>query len=205
MFPRPRSPSQTLQIVLRIGMAIVFLMSLALIALGHLLIASLGHLSSVSTASFAGLYFLADVRLTKDGVGTGESIALSLLYANAMLQLYEIIYHFSFPVYFNYFRYPFLSGDDARFLIFQGLMVLPIYLTRRNLRLGFASLFLGLLFVLTWTLWILYGFPQYFVPGQYYTPQVLHTADPTALAQWFDFGSKGLLALSFAALVQRTV
>lgn len=170
-----------------------------LAALGQYWIAVLGNVSPFSTGAISGLYLLMDSRLRKDGASPGESIVLSILFANVFAQSFEVIYLFTFPVYLNYFRPPFFDGGDLRYLGLEGVMLVPILLVKRHLRFGALSGALVASFATMWTVWILCGFPQYFTDVFYY-PRLLATPDSYHTSLFLDFGSKAILALFFASL-----
>lgn len=188
-----------LSCALCVAAAAAFAISVILVALGQFWIATIGNVSPVTVASVSGLYLLMNSRLRRDGVSAGLSIVLSILFANVFAQTFEVIYHFTFPVYLNYFRAPYLNGDDIRYLGLEGTMLLPVLLVRRTLRFGKVSAGLLLCFAVTWGIWILYGFPQYFATATYY-PQVLRSSDPFHLSLILNFGSKAMLAAFFGSL-----
>ena len=174
--------------------------SAILVVLGQFWVAIIEDVSPVSIAAVSGLYLLMDSRLRKDGVDLGESIVLSVLFANVFVQTYELIYHFTFPIYLNYFLPPFLNSDDVRYLVVEGTMLLPILLVRRHLRFGSLSSGLLLCFIASWAVWILYGFPQYFT-NAFYFPRFLSSQDSFHLSLWLGYGSKAILALLFGSTV----
>ena len=174
--------------------------SVILVVLGQFWLAVIEDISPVSIAAISGLYLLMDSRLRRGGVNHGESIVLSILFANVFAQTFELIYHFTFPVYLNYFQPPFLNGDDVRYLATEGTMLLPILLLRRHLRFGILSAGLLICFVTSWTVWILYGFPQYFTSA-FYFPRFLSSQDSFDLSLWLGYGSKAILALFFGSTV----
>ena len=175
------------------------LVSVILVALGQYWVAAFGGISSVSFGGACGLYILAYENFKTD-TGKGQSIVLAILFANVCLQTYEVVYHFAFPVYFNYFKPPYFVTDDVRYLAFEGTMLLPIVLVRRRLKFGPWSKILLTFFALIWAVWILSGFPQYFVTGYFY-PTVLPAPDPYRLSLVLNFGSKAILILFFASLL----
>ena len=174
--------------------------SVGLAVLGQYWIAALGNISPFSTGAISGLYLLTESRLRRDGVSAGESIILSILFANVFAQTFEIVYHFTFPVYLNYFRPPFFDGSDVRYLVLEGVMLVPVFLVKRHLRFGALSAGLLTCFLVAWTTWVLFGFPQYFT-GSFYFPRFFVASDPYLLSLYLNFGSKTILALFFASLV----
>ncbi len=177
--------------------------SIVLVLAGKLWVSALGGVSAVSLGCVCGLYYLMCSRLRQDGMGRGQSMVLAVLFANVFAQTYEVVYHFTFPVYFNYFSPPFFSGADVRFAALEAVVMMPVFLVRRHLRFGRLSALLLLLFAGIWSVWILYGFPQYFAVGTFY-PRVLSSADPYHLSLLLNFGSKTVLALLFGSLVHRS-
>ncbi len=130
-----------------------------------------------------------------------ESIVLAILFVNVFLQTYELIYHFTFPVYLNYFRLPFLNGDAIRYIVLEVIMLLPLLLVMKNLKMRRLSLMFVFIFAIVWAEWILCGFPQYFSVGYFY-PVFLPAVDPYHLSLYLNFGSKVVLACFFASLLQ---
>ncbi len=187
---------------LRLVAWLVLVGSVILVALGQFWLSIIEDASPVSTGAVSGLYLLTDSRLRRDGVSQGESIILSVLFANVFLQTFELIYHFTFPVYLNYFQPPFLGGDAVRYLALEGTMLLPVLLLRRHLHFGILSAGLLSCFVASWAVWILYGFPQYFTDA-FYFPRLLSSQDSFHLSLLLNYGSKTILALFFGSAVWR--
>ncbi len=175
------------------GALALFAAAVALIALGQLWVFPLGGLSSVGLASICALYVLGEHRFRSRGAGPLESMVLAVLFANAFLQSYEIVYGLSF--------FPPMTGTELRTVILWLLMVSPLLLVRRYLRFGRASGAALAAFAAVWAVWLLYGFPQYYVEG-YPFPQVLRTGDPFHLSLWLNFGSKAILAAFYASLLE---
>jgi hypothetical protein len=186
--------------LLRFIAFVVLAISVAFAVLGQYWIAALGGISPFSTGAISGLYLLTDSRLRRDGASAGESIIPSILFANVFVQAFEIVYHFSFPVYLNYFRPPFFDGSEIRYLVLEGVMLVPVLLVRRHLRFGALSAGLLACFFVAWTTWVLFGFPQYFT-GSFYYPRFFVASNPYHLSLFLDFGAKTILALFFASLV----
>jgi hypothetical protein len=153
--------------------------------------------SAFTLGCVSGLYLLSENTLTKN-LHTPDSVILSILYAASFVASYEVIYHYTFPVSLNYLRPPFLGGQEIRYLVTNGVMILPVLLMTKHLKVKRTGLILLTAFVATWTTWILYGFPQYFANGYYY-PVFLKTEDPYTLSLRLNFGSKVLLAAFFGS------
>ncbi len=195
--------SKGLSLLLEWGARAVALMALAyslfLIASQEFWITPLGGTSPFSLGSASLLYLLSQYQFARDGRGRAGSVILGVLFANAFLQTYEIIYHFTFPVYS--LRYPFLQGMDVKFLIVELTMVLPLLLMRKDLSVKKVSAYTLGLFLLSMLVWVLFGFPQYFSSVYYFQP-VLHTGDPYHVALALNYGSKVILAAFFLTLLK---
>ena len=163
-------------------------------------IISLGNISTFSLGSVALIYFLSEWSLTRTNMESLDSIILSILFTNVFLQSYELIYHFSFPIYLNYFKPPSLNGDEIRYVLVELLAICPILLIRTHLSFKILSIVLLTFFITIWIVWILYGFPQYFFEGYFYLT-ILKTGDPYTLALILNFGSKFILAMFFISLL----
>ena len=193
---------RTLSTALRVIAALGLAASIALVAGDHLWIGSLGDISTFSVGSMCLLYLLMETRLERDSVGVAQSIVLAVLYANVFAQTYEVLYHFTFPVYLNYLKPPFLDGADLRYLALEGVMLAPIVLVLKQLRLGRASLVLAASFALVWAVWVMYGYPQYFTTDLFYQQALAIKGNLRDLSLVLNFGSKTILALFFGSLVR---
>lgn len=172
---------------------LLFAASLVLTVLGQLWISQLGGLSSVGLASVCALYVLSEHRFNTSGVAPMKSVVLALLFANAFLQSYEIVYGFSFL--------PSINGAELRTILLWFLMLSPLVLMYDHLRFKRTSGLVLVLFVAVWIVWFLFGFPQYYIEG-YPFPQILRTNDPFHLSLWLNFGSKAILATFYASLLE---
>jgi hypothetical protein len=185
--------------ILRVGAIIAVLYSLYLIAGQKFWIGPLGGTSPFSIGSASIIYVLAQNQFQRDRGNKVDSIVLGALFANAFLQTYEIIFHFTFPLYS--LQYPFVQGVDVKFFIVEVSMLLPLLLMRRDLSFKKTGVYTLGLFFASMLVWVLFGFPQYYAEGYFYTP-VLHTDDPYHLALAFNYGSKLILAAFFATLLK---
>lgn len=185
----PRSPLVVLSYFVA---AVALLISLALTLRGYLWVYPLGGVSSVSVGCVAVLYVLGQYRFRSVGYSETRSFVLAVLFANAFLQCYELVYNVTFGV-------P-LTGTEARSIILWLIMISPILLVQEHLT--FSRYFALTLVVLaaSWGVWILYGFPQYYLTGYSY-PRFLVSSDPFHLSLWLNFGTKALLAALFATLL----
>lgn len=186
---------------LRIAAIATFILSLYFIIKGEFWLGFLGNASPFSLGAMAILYLLSEHGLSHAQVGRINSVVLSALFANSFVALYELIYYFTYPIHLNYFRPPFLSGEGIRFLALQGLAILPILLMKQQLSIKKLSIVTLAILISIWSIWILYGFPQYFVEGYFYQ-RIFETVDPSRLSLVLNFGSKTMLAAFFASIIK---
>ncbi len=167
--------------------------ALVLTLQGNLWVYQLGGVSSVSVGCVAVLYVLAQYRLRNTGYTVLQSVVLAVLFANAFLQTYELIYNLFFGIAF--------TGTEARMVLLWLIMISPVALVLDDLRFTKTSALVLILLVATWIVWILYGYPQYYYSGYTYA-RILQTSDPFHLSLWLNFGSKALLAVLFVTLLE---
>jgi len=180
---------------------LAFAASLVLTFEGRLWVVQLGDVSSISVGSVAVIYALSQYRFKGAGYTEMKSIVLGVLFANAFLQCYELIYGLTFGLSAALSDPPTLTGTDVRTFVLWLIMISPILLVHENLRFKRTSAALLFLFGAVWVVWILYGFPQYYYSG-YAFAQFLKTSDPFHLSLWLNFGSKALLAIFFVSLLE---
>jgi hypothetical protein len=180
---------------------LVLLASLILISKGQVWLVQLGYVSLVSIASVSVIYVLGQHRFRSVGYTEVKSIVLGVLFANAFLQFYELVYGLTFDLGGIVSDPGVFTGADLRTLILWLVMVSPILLVHEHLRFKWTGAVLLSLTSAVWVVWILYGFPQYYLP-QYFFPQILKTSDPYHLSLWLNFGSKALLAAFFVSLLE---
>jgi hypothetical protein len=177
------------------------LASLVLTALGRLWVAQLGDVSSISVGSVAVIYALSQYRFRHGGYSELKSVVLGLLFANAFLQCYEVIYGMTFALSAVLGDPPTVTGMDVRTFVLWLVMISPVLLVHEHLRFRWTSAALLAMTGSVWVLWILYGYPQYYYSG-YAFAQILKTSDPFHLSLWLNFGSKALLASFFVSLLE---
>ncbi len=172
---------------------LLLLVAVAMTILGQFWVSQLGDLSAVGLASASAVYVLAGYRFRSVGATPVMSMVLAVLFSNAFLQVYEIVYGLSFL--------PALTGTELRTVILWFVMVLPVFLMRDYLKFDLrTSLPPLVLFAGLWIVWMLYGYPQYYFNGYPYVP-FLKTDDPFHLALWLNFSSKAVLAVFFGSLL----
>lgn len=180
---------------------LTFLASLVLTSEGKLWVGPLGDVSSISVGCVSVLYALSQYRFRRAGYSEMKSIVLGILFANAFLQCYEVVYGLTFGLSALLSDPPTVTGTDVRTFLLWLIMISPILLVHEQLRFKKTSAVLFSLTAAVWVVWILYGYPQYYYSG-YAFAQVLKTSDPFHLSLWLNFGSKALLAVSFVSLLE---
>jgi hypothetical protein len=168
---------------------------------GRLWVGPLGDVSSISVGSVAVLYAMSQYRFRVAGYSEMKSVVLGVLFANAFLQCYELVYGLTFALSASLSDPPTLTGTDVRTFILWLIMISPILLVHEHLSFKRTSMALLFLTCAVWVVWILYGFPQYYYSG-YAFAQILKTSDPFHLSLWLNFGSKALLAVFFLSLLE---
>ena len=180
---------------------LAFGISLVLTFEGQLWVVPLGDVSSISVGSVAVIYALSQYRFKSAGCTEMKSIVLGVLFANAFLQCYELVYGLTFSLSAVLNDPIAVTGTDVRTFLLWLIMISPILLVHENLRFRWTSAILLSLLGAVWVVWILYGFPQYYYSG-YAFVQVLNTTDPFHLSLWLNFGSKVLMAVLFVSLLE---
>lgn len=179
---------------------LVFGASLVLTFEGRIWVVQIGSISSISLASTSVIYAVSQYRFQSVGYSELKSMVLGVLFANAFLQCYEIVYGLTWGLS-ALISDPPVTGTEVRTFLLWLVMASPIILVREHLRFKRTSAALLGATGVVWLAWILYGFPQYYVSG-YFFPQVLETTDPYHLSLWLNFGSKALLAALFVSMLE---
>jgi hypothetical protein len=181
--------------------AVAFALALVRTFEGDLWIGLLGNVSAVSVGSGAVIYAVG--QYTFEGAGSSEatSAVLGVLFANAFLQVYEVLYNLTFGLESLISDPIVISGTEVRMLLLWTLMILPAYLVLGSLRLKRSGIGVLALCALLWLVWILSGFPQYY-PAPHTYRQFIPTGDRYELALWLNFGTKALLAAFFVSLLE---
>ncbi len=178
----------------------------ALSSYGALLLAE-GHswtpffdAQSSSVVFFSVVFLGVGIILIRKNVTDIETFSIALATTTSAIWFYELIYHYSFPVYFNYFRYPYFDFNDTRTLLLEGSLSLLLIVghkhqtVRRNLWFGgmfgaFCFLYLG---------WLLIGFPQ--LDGTFQLPRLVGVENPFVVGYALNRLSKLFLCLAWVAL-----
>jgi len=175
--------------------------AVALTIEGQFLVGPLGYVSSISLGSVAAIYALGQYRFQDSGYPSAKSVVLALLFANAFLQSYELVYGLTFGLGYFMTGHIVVTGPELRSFLLWAVLISPVVLVRETLRPTSASWFLLLLAVSIWFVWILYGYPQYYL-SSYAFARVLTTSDPYQTSLWLNFGSKVVIALFFISLLE---
>jgi hypothetical protein len=158
-----------------------------------------------SSAIFFSLVFVGvAVQLARRRVSDLDTFSIALATTLSAIWLYELIYHYSFIGYFNYFRYPFFQFSDANTLLVDGALSLLVVVGHKYIRLKgnyLFSLFM-LIFGILYVTWLLMGFPQY-VDHTFQLPQLVEVANPFATAFYLNRLSKLSLCISWVFLYSR--
>jgi hypothetical protein len=198
---RPDSATHLAIVASYFASLLAFAASLVLTFEGRLWVGPVGDISSISVGSVAVIYALSQYRFKSAGYTEVKSVVLGVLFANAFLQCYELAYGLTWSVSALVNDPVTLTGTDVRTFLLWVIMISPIVLVHEHLRLKRTGVLLLLLTALVWALWVLYGFPQYYLSG-YFFPRYLQTSDPFHLSLWLNFGSKALLAVFFVSLLE---
>lgn len=182
---------------IRIAAMLGIVFSLYRFLVGDYLVAELGYVSIFTVGSVSAIILSADVSFRKQGVSKGKAIILATLYANAFVWSFELLYHFTFPVNLNYFRLPFLDGEGIRYLVMNSIPLFPLGLVIHRLKIRLISVALFCIFCAFWTVWVLSGFPQYFLTGTFY-PVIFNL--PGYVVFSFSMTTKVCLGLFFLSL-----
>ena len=117
------------------------------------------------------------------------------------MYLYELIYHYSFPIYLNYFKPPFIDLSDLRTGITLGINAILKIVGHKYLRIrgNYPLLISGLIFVGLWIFWLGIGFPQKFSEAMFF-PRFLPIDNALSFAWSLNLLTKIVLAVSYLLL-----
>jgi hypothetical protein len=158
--------------------------------------------SQSSSAVFFSLVFVGvAVQLARRSVSDLETFSIALATTLSAIWLYELIYHYSFIGYFNFFHYPFFQFSDASTLLVDGALALLVIAGHKYARVKgnyFFWLFM-IIFGILYATWLLIGFPQY-VDRTFQLPRLIQVDDPFAAAFLLNRFSKLSLCVSWVFL-----
>jgi len=185
-----------------------FLYSIYLLFItGQLFVIILGNVSSVTTGCVGAIILLSEICFSHyQKMGAVNAMVFSVLLAASFVWSYEIIYYLSFPQSLDFSMTSFTQlGESLRTVAASGILALPIILLRKKLTFGKMSAVLLAIFSTMWIFWILYGFPQYYIPNYLSSsiyPKIFVTSDPFHASFFFNFGSKAVLGVLFVSLLK---
>lgn len=156
---------------------------------------------AASTVLYYSMVFIfTAVLLMSRGLRDVEAFSIALSTTISAIWLYELIYHYSFPIYFNYFKYPYFDFKDFRTLFNHGGLAALILVGYRHIKVKknyyFITAFLS--FSTTYALWLLTGF--YHLDGKTYLPAIIIVNDPVSFGFFMNRLSKLLLCVAWIML-----
>ena len=174
---------------------------LLMIGKGYYYWSSFFHAQSSSTIFFSLVFLGVAVQLARKGVPDLETFSVALASTISAIWLYELIYHYSFIGYFNFFRYPFFQFSDASSLLMDGALSLLILVGYKyiHVKRNYAFWGLFLVFLTLYGSWFLLGFPQY-TDRTFKLEQLIYVQDPFAAAFMLDRFSKLFLCVAWVFL-----
>jgi hypothetical protein len=158
-----------------------------------------------SSAIFFSVVFVGvAVQLARRSVSDLEVFSIALATTLSAIWLYELIYHYSFIGYFNYFHYPFFQFSDASTLLVDVALSLLVIVGHKYVRLKRNHFFWSFILIsgILYVTWLAIGFPQY-VDRTFQLPRLIEVADPFAAAFLLNRFSKLSLCISWVLLYSR--
>lgn len=129
----------------------------------------IGGIFNSSWATYALVFSSIRVITYRRGATKVDSGLIALTSTLSFIWLYEIIYHYSFWVYWNYSKPPYIFEDgNYYFLLVFTPIVLCIFTGYRYISLNPIALISLVFFLSTWLIWVMIGFPQVSFPGNLY-------------------------------------
>ena len=146
-------------------------------------------------------YVVISLVLTRRGVVDLDVFIVSFTSVISLMYFYELIYHYSFPVYLNYFRPPFIDLSDLRTGVTLGISAILIVVGHKYLRIrgNYPFLISVLIFVGLWIFWLGIGFPQKFSEELFF-PRFLPIDNAQSFAWSLNILTKIVLAVSYLLL-----
>jgi hypothetical protein len=158
-----------------------------------------------SSAIFFSLVFIGvAVQLAKRMVSDLETFSIALATTLSAIWFYELIYHYSFISYLNYFQFPYFQFSDANTLIMDCALSLLVVVGHRYIRLrrNYLLWISFSMFVAFYGFWLLIGFPQY-ADRTFQLPVLIAVKDPFSAAFLLGRFSKLSLCISWVFLYAR--
>ncbi len=155
-----------------------------------------------SSAIFFSIVFVGvAIQLARRNVPDLETFSIALATTLSAIWLYELVYHYSFIGYLNYFRYPFFQFSDTSTLLMDGALSLLVIVGHKYIRTK-SNYFLWsslIIFLILYSTWLLLGFPQY-TDRTFQLPRLLVVEDPFAAAFILNRFSKLFLCIAWVFL-----
>ena len=150
---------------------------------------------SSSTIYFSIVFLGVAIRLIKLKASDLETFSTALAVTLSAIWFYELIYHFSFPA--NYYEF---VGLRLNTFILESALSLLVLVGYKHLRVRGNYSFLGtsLLFLVSYSVWLLIGFPQ--VDGTFVLARYLYLSNPFYLGWTLNRFSKLFLCLAWVSL-----
>jgi len=169
----------------------------------------LGSISSVTLWCVGAIILTSEYYFSKyQKMGAINSMVFSILFAASFVWAYEIIYYISFPMTIDLASASVAItqiGNSLRQVAIAAIYLLPLVLLRKKLAFGRTSFAVLSIFSAMWILWILCGFPQYYL-ADYLTssiwPKILVVSNPYNTSLILNFGSKAVLGVFFISLLR---
>jgi hypothetical protein len=159
---------------------------------------------SSSVIFFSLVFFGVGILLAKRRVSDIETFSIALSTTLSAIWLYELIYHYSFISYFNYFRYPYFDFNDTNSLLLDGATSLLVLVGYRYIKVrgNYYFGFLVLVFSALYAGWLLIGFPQY--DGTFQLQRFIQVDNPFLVGYLLNRFSKLFLCLAWVSLYSRS-
>ncbi|MEK0326422.1 MAG: hypothetical protein QQN63_12030 [Nitrosopumilus sp.] len=184
-----------------IGSVAAFYFLVRWLALGDEYIYELKWIWAPTIVILSLTYIGISLVLTRRGVVDLDVFIVSFTSVVSLTYSYELIFHYSFPVYLNYFRPPFIDLSDLRTGITLGISAILIVVGHKYLRIrgNYPLLISALIFVGLWIFWLGIGFPQKFSEELFF-PRFLPIDNAQNLAWSLNILTKIVLAVSYLFL-----
>lgn len=171
------------------------------LAQGEYLAYNFGYTSTLSVISYPLMFAATSMILVRrHGVDDVRAFVTSLSTTLSAIWFYELVYHYSFPVYWNYFRPPYFDLSDFRTLFMNTSLSLLILVGRDFIKVRGNVLFIAFmsLFAATYGLWIAIGFTH--PDGSSYTPVLIEVENPELVGFVLNRLSKALHIAAWVSL-----
>ncbi len=133
---------------------------------------------SIFTAIPSGIIIILGLESKK----LAKKSSMEVLFSTIMILFcsvfgWEAIYHYAFPVYLNYFKYPFINIHENNTYLFVGILLTVFVVYQFKQEAFCINKYVKICFILfsvLFAFWILNGFPQFFKLGIVYYPEIFN-------------------------------